>query len=142
MSKKRTAKPSSSRVFIALGVILALAAVGIALALNAEQPAVMELIGPHEYQAQFAEAGRSHLLLDVRTPEEFAGGHIPGSVNISLQTLAQRLDEIPRNQPVVIYCRVGNRSAEAAEILQTAGYREVYDLGGIVGWAARGYPVQ
>jgi phage shock protein E len=150
MSKKKTVKSSSGRVLIALGVIIALAAVGIAaLALNggqqteaSQQAAAVQRIGPEAYQAQFAETERAHLLLDVRTPGEFAEGYIPGAVNISLQTLAQRLDEVPQDQPVVIYCRSGNRSAEAAEILRAAGYSEVYDLGGIIDWATQGYPVQ
>lgn len=98
-------------------------------------------ITPAVYQEQFAD-GTAHLLLDVRTPEEFAGGHIPGAVNIAVQELAQRLDELPGDQPIVIYCRSGNRSAQAAQILAGAGYTKVYDLGGIIDWSAQGYPVQ
>ena len=97
-------------------------------------------ISPAEYQSQFD--GEPHFLLDVRTPEEFATGHIAGAANISVQTLAERLSEVPEDQPVVVYCRSGNRSAQAAQILQEAGYSSVYDLGGVNAWTAAGFPLQ
>jgi rhodanese-related sulfurtransferase len=99
-----------------------------------------QLITPLNYQTMF-EAPDSHLLLDVRTAEEFASGYIPGAVNISVETLASRLDEIPSDTPVVVYCRSGNRSATAARILVDAGFGPVYDLGGIQTWIAQGLPV-
>ncbi|HAJ38754.1 MAG TPA: rhodanese-like domain-containing protein [Chloroflexi bacterium] len=98
-------------------------------------------ITPADYQAQFG-AGVDHLLLDVRTPEEFNSGHIPGAVNISVDQLAQRLSEVPQDKPVVLYCRSGNRSNQAAQILDRAGYTQIYDLGGIVTWQQQGYPVE
>lgn len=98
-------------------------------------------ITPADYQAKFG-AGADHLLLDVRTPEEFNSGHIPGAVNISVDQLAQRLSEVPQDKPVVLYCRSGNRSNQAAQILDRAGYTQIYDLGGIVTWQQQGYPVE
>ncbi len=98
-------------------------------------------ISPADYQGKFG-AGSDHLLLDVRTPEEFASGHIPGAVNISVDALAQRLSEVPQEAPVVVYCRSGNRSNQATQILDQAGYTQIYDLGGIVTWAEQGYPVE
>lgn len=98
-------------------------------------------ITPADYQAKFS-AGADHLLLDVRTPEEFNSGHIPGAVNISVDQLAQRLSEVPQDKPVVLYCRSGNRSNQAAQILDRAGYTQIYDLGGIVTWQQQGYPVE
>lgn len=102
--------------------------------------AIAQVISPAEYRQQYETA--PHLLLDVRTPEEFADGHIPGAVNISLQTLGQNLASIPTDRPVVIYCRSGNRSAQAMRLLAEAGYTSLYDLGGIITWQAQGYPVQ
>ncbi|MFP3853800.1 MAG: rhodanese-like domain-containing protein [Anaerolineales bacterium] len=121
-----------------LALVLILAAT--VLAACGSAPAV-SLIGPQQYRQEFG-SGTSHLLIDVRTPEEFASGHIPGAVNISLQTLPDRLDEIPTGQPLVVYCRTGNRSATAAEILILNGYNSVYDLGGIQSWIAQGYAVE
>ncbi|KAA3644611.1 MAG: rhodanese-like domain-containing protein [Chloroflexi bacterium] len=103
--------------------------------------AASQLIDPQQYQEQFG-SGTDHLLLDVRTPEEFASGHIEGAVNINVETLASRLDEVPTDVPVVIYCRSGNRSATASQILVGAGYEGVYDLGGIQTWVAQGLPVK
>lgn len=100
---------------------------------------VPQRIGPAEYMAQFADT--PHFLLDVRTPEEFASGHLEGAANINVQELQSRLSEIPRDQPVVLYCRSGNRSAQAAQMLQAAGFTGVYDLGGIIAWEQAGLPV-
>ncbi len=107
----------------------------------AEPATVNTKIAPADYQTQFG-AGAEHLLLDVRTPEEFASGHIAGAVNISVEQLAGRLSEVPQDKPVVLYCRSGNRSGQAAQILEQAGYTQIYDLGGIVAWAEQGYPVE
>jgi rhodanese-related sulfurtransferase len=97
---------------------------------------------PGEYQTQFVQPKTPHLLVDVRTAGEFAGGHIPGAVNIDLQQLSSRLNEIPRDQPVVLYCRSGSRSATAARLLGQQGYEHVYDLGGIIAWQRQGLPVR
>lgn len=97
-------------------------------------------ISPAQYQSQFSTT--PHFLLDVRTPEEFATGHISGAANISVQTLAARLAEVPKDEPVVVYCRSGNRSATAVQMLKEAGYTTVYDLGGVIAWTAAGLPLE
>lgn len=102
--------------------------------------ATTQTLSPQQYQQQFAQ--EKHLLLDVRQPEEFKAGHIPGAQNISLQTLEQRLAEVPKSQPVVLICRSGNRTKAAAQILAQAGYTQVYDLGGMIQWQAAGLPVR
>lgn len=108
----------------------------------AQTQAQVQKIAPAAYQTQFGDSAQDHLLVDVRTPEEFASGAIPGAVNIPLQELEQHLDEIPTGSPVVVYCRSGNRSAQASAILRKAGYSRIYDLGGIRAWQAAGLPVQ
>ncbi|MGD8864121.1 MAG: rhodanese-like domain-containing protein, partial [Anaerolineales bacterium] len=102
---------------------------------------VSGLIDAQTYNKPFVD-GEDHLLIDVRTPEEFASGHIPGAINISVQSLPDRLDEVPNDETIVVYCRTGNRSATATDILVDAGYAPVYDLGGIVDWVSAGYPVE
>jgi rhodanese-related sulfurtransferase len=99
-------------------------------------------LAPQEYQEQFVASGAQHQLIDVRTPEEFASGHIQGAVNIPVQELPQRLSEISMDEPVVLYCRSGNRSAQAAQILDEANYLQVYDLGGIAAWHQAGLPIE
>ena len=72
------------------------------------------------------------VLLDVRTPEEYAGGHIPGSKNLPLQTIFDIAKVVPNPQtPVYVYCQSGARSRRAATFLEKSGYAAVTDLGGI-----------
>ncbi|MDH5675038.1 MAG: rhodanese-like domain-containing protein [Myxococcales bacterium] len=75
------------------------------------------------------------LLLDVRTPGEYAGGHIDGAINIPLDQLASRLSELPdRERTIVLYCQSGRRSASATKLLTEAGYGRAKNLGGIGAW--------
>lgn len=69
-------------------------------------------------------------LLDVRTPAEFATGGIPGAVHIPLAELRQRMGEIPRDQQVVLYCKVGHIAYNAARVLQAHGITECYNISG------------
>lgn len=74
------------------------------------------------------------LLLDVRTPGEFAPNHIKGAKNIPVQSLASRLSELPdKSKPIVVYCQSGMRSSSAASLLSKQGYT-AHDLGGIGNW--------
>ena len=69
-------------------------------------------------------------LIDVRTPREFSNNGLEGADNIPLQELSSRLDEVgPKDEPVVLYCRSGNRSAQALDLLEQNGFEQVYDLG-------------
>ena len=74
-------------------------------------------------------------VLDVRTPQEWQQRHIAGSVNIPLSRLASRLNELPRNRPVVVHCAAGYRSSIAGSLLQGAGFTRVAELaGGMAAW--------
>lgn len=74
-------------------------------------------------------------LLDVRTPAEFADGHLPGAINIPVQDLERRIGELEsKERPIVVYCRSGNRSAQATQLLKGAGYTAVHDLGAMSNW--------
>lgn len=70
----------------------------------------------------------SHLLIDVRTPMEFAAGALPGAVNFPLDSLRERIHEIPTDRPIVLYCGVGLRGYLASNILQLNGYTNVRNL--------------
>jgi rhodanese-related sulfurtransferase len=81
-------------------------------------------------------------VLDVRTPEEFAAGHVPGAVNISHEQLAARLAEVPRDKDVVLYCRSGKRAGMAADVLYANGYTRLSHLeGDMQAWVANGRPL-
>lgn len=70
-------------------------------------------------------------VVDVRSPDEFRAGAHPGAVNIPLQQLAQRVGEIPRDRPVVLYCTSGVRSGTAAAQLKRLGFTDVVNAGGL-----------
>jgi rhodanese-related sulfurtransferase len=85
------------------------------------------------------------LLLDVRTPEEFAEGRVAGAVNIPVGDLASRLAELEphRERGIVTYCRSGRRATQATDILREAGYGKVAQMdGSIERWAAESRPLQ
>ena len=82
---------------------------------------------------QLVAAGAA--LLDVRSPEEFGRGHLPGAVNIPVQELDRRLAEVgPAERDVVVYCRSGRRSSQAAQLLREHGYTRVHNLGPMTAW--------
>lgn len=84
------------------------------------------------------DSGVSVVLLDVREPHEVAISDLPGSVKIPLGTLPQNLERLAREDEIVVYCRVGGRSARAVEYLQQLGYGQTRNLvGGINRWAER-----
>lgn len=83
-------------------------------------------------------------LLDVRTPQEYAEGHIDGALNINVQSddFRQRAEkELSKDSTILVYCRSGRRSMEAAEILTKLGYKVVNLKGGIIEWEGDGLPV-
>jgi len=89
--------------------------------------------------------GDAPFVLDVRTPEEYATGHVPGAVNIPHDQVGTRLDEIGdrRAGDVVVYCERGGRAAKAAAVLDQAGFPHVAHLAGdMAGWRAAGLPVE
>ena len=83
------------------------------------------------------------VVLDVREQAEYDAGHIPGVRLIPLGQVAARLNEIPKDKTVIVTCRTGNRSAEAARILREKGYTNIHNMaGGIVAWEKARYPVE
>jgi hydroxyacylglutathione hydrolase len=94
----------------------------------------------HERQQQ---KDASLFVLDVRAPEEYAAGHVPGAVNIPHDQVASRLAEVPKEKDVVLYCRSGRRSALAGEVLAGSGYTRLQLMqGDMPGWMAKGWPVE
>jgi hydroxyacylglutathione hydrolase len=82
------------------------------------------------------------MIIDVRNDDEYARGHIPSAVLIPLPILHTRLDEIPRDRPIIVHCQLGTRSATAAATLDAFGFDDVHSLaGGISAWEAAGHAV-
>lgn len=92
-------------------------------------------ISPREAQT-IMETEEDIIILDVRTPEEFAAGHIPGAVNIPVETIGSAsIPALPRkDQKILIYCRSGNRSKAASQRLADQGYTQILEFGGIRSW--------
>ena len=89
--------------------------------------------------AQFAEGLRQPgaVLVDVRRPDEFAAGHLPGAVNLEVTApdFGQRVAALDKTKPTYVYCRSGARSTKAADQLTTAGFAQVSNLmGGVLDW--------
>lgn len=83
-------------------------------------------------------------VLDVRTPEEYAAGHLEDArlVDISAPDFEQQIAALPRDDRYVVYCRTGNRSAQALAVMERLGFTDVADVdGGIVAWADAGLPL-
>ena len=86
---------------------------------------------------QLMESEENYVILDVRRPDEFAAGHIPGAINIPNETIGEeKIPELPdKNQLILVYCRSGNRSKQASGKLVNLGYANVVEFGGINTWA-------
>ncbi len=82
------------------------------------------------------EEESGYIILDVRTPEEFAGSHIPNAVNIPNEVIGkEEIPELPdKEQLILVYCRSGNRSKQASEKLADLGYTNIVEFGGIIDW--------
>ena len=91
---------------------------------------------------QVEQRSPESVLLDVREPEEYAHGHVPGAVNLPQAELATRLDELPRDRPLMVICQSGYRALRAAQFLRQQGFEEVENvMGGTAAWQAAGKPL-
>lgn len=87
---------------------------------------------------------QSFIIIDVRTPEEFANEHIENALNLDYysEKFRDELNKLDKEKTYLIYCRSGNRSGKALSIMKELAFREVYNmLGGIIQWKAEGYPL-
>lgn len=97
-------------------------------------------LNPSEFQEKSADG----IIIDVRTPEEIAEGKIAGALEMDyfLSSFQSKVDELPKDKEIFIYCAVGSRSREAAEMLSQQGFSKVYHLsGGIQAWTQAGMPI-
>jgi len=147
-------------VVTALAVLLG----GVAMAANAAEPAAAtkaasvpsavpaasapapQVALPEMSQAALLEHQAKHadhlFVLDVRSPEEFREGHVPGAVNVPYDQIAARIAEVPKDKDVVLYCRSGRRAGIAADVLAANGYTRLSHLeGDMPAWIAQGRPV-
>lgn len=100
---------------------------------------------PAQRVLEVSRGEKAPLLLDVRTPEEYASGHVPGAINIPHSEVQSRLAEIEpyREREVIVYCELGGRASIAAGILRAAGFEHVEHMqGDMSGWREKNLPVE
>ena len=103
---------------------------------------IVPTISPDDLYEQ-RRSGPTPLILDVRTPEEFRLGHIPGAVNIPHTELASRIGEVQQSHAVVLYCMQGPRARLGERTLLDAGVHNVFHLdGGLYAWKQAGFAVE
>jgi len=152
MSKKSTTKQpvaptrSNAALIVGAAVVLVVVIVGAVLlsqrTANSTQGAVAQALRPEVTVNEAASLrDQGAFVLDVREPTEWNDYHVPGSTLIPLGELASRVQEVPKDKPVVVVCRSGNRSQTGRDVLLKAGFTQVTSLaGGLKGWQAAGQP--
>jgi len=122
---------------LALGLVAAVTVSFVAFADGELAP-----LSQDAYLALPRSGEQAPFVLDVRAPEEFVTGHVPGAVNIPHDQVAARLAEVPKDKEVVLYCRSGRRAAMVAEVLAANGYTRLKHLeGDMPAWIEKGRPV-
>lgn len=105
----------------------------------------VRVVQPSEAAALLADAPADLVVLDVRTPQEFADSRLPGAVNLDVSSpdFREELASLDRDVPYILYCRSGNRSAQARAMMADLGFSSVTDVaGGIVAWQSTGLPIE
>ena len=90
------------------------------------------------------DSAENGILIDVRTPEEYAEGHLPNAINIDVKDegFAEKMNEIKKNKNIYLYCKTGKRSTKAVAIADTLGFKNIYNLdGGFISWKEAGKPL-
>ena len=122
------------RIFIAVSVTLML--IPLLIGCNGNNKSSYEQITPAEAKALMDSEEDRYIILDVRTPEEFAERHIEGAILIPDYEIGEKAESIltDKEQLILVYCRSGRRSKNAANELATLGYTNIKEFGGINDW--------
>ena len=130
---------------LAIVLVGAAGVVPTAVADDPAQAAGAEYVSQADLLERLERKDPDLVVLDVRTPAEFAAGHVPGALNISHDLLASRLAELAplRDKQVVLYCRSGRRTMLAAGVLHAAGFKRLAHLkGDYLSWEAEHRPIE
>ena len=124
----------NNKIRVATAVVAALMAALLAACGASSKPSYRQITA--DEAAQMMQEETDFVLLDVRTQEEYASGHIPGAICIPNETIgSEEIPELPdKDQLILVYCRSGNRSKQASQKLAEQGYTNVVEFGGINGW--------
>ena len=120
------------KVIIGIVIVLVVGALGLVLFGDKQTTTSKEPAAEPAYAAIQTDIDNGALLVDVRTPEEFSAGHIEGAVNVPVEEIQDgTMPTTDKETKLYVYCRSGNRSAQAKTTLEAAGYTTVEDLGGM-----------
>jgi rhodanese-related sulfurtransferase len=109
---------------------------------ESESPTEATTITPSELQVRL-DSGAAPAVIDVRSAEEYAAGHIPGAVNIPFAQVADRISEVDTSHGVALYCMVGPRARKGEAALLASGYTSVLHIdGGLAAWQQAGYAIE
>lgn len=109
------------------------------------EESMVKLVAAEEFNSLISEKGTEAIILDVRTAEEYAEGHLPEAELLDVQAadFVSGLEGLDKEQAYFVYCRSGARSALATELMTQAGFSDIYELtGGIMAWEAAGFRVE
>lgn len=123
--------------------MLALLTAGLLLAGCSTTGSTVNVVDPAEFAAVVAAPGTQ--VIDVRTPAEFAAGHLAGAVNLDVEApgFAAEVESLDKSGTYAVYCRSGNRSQVATRQMAEAGIGTIHELdGGIVAWTGAGLPIE
>lgn len=132
---------SRTAAALSIATVLALGACGGSTATDTQ----LELTSVQDVQSIVEAPPADLVILDIRTPEEFAAGRLAGAINIDYYAddFEQKLGELNLDVPYVMYCNSGNRSSNALPVMDSIGFSEVYELdGGIQAWYGAGLPIE
>lgn len=141
MAKRTPPNPQRRSPLPIVAAVAAVAVVAVVFVLTRGGGEALTTVSVRDLQSALAQ-NPAPTLIDVREPFEYAEGHVEGSVLVPLATVAARAGEFPKDEPVYVFCRSGNRSLQAAQTLVAAGHTDVRNVeGGIVAWTAARLPV-
>jgi rhodanese-related sulfurtransferase len=148
---KSSALKHAKPVFIFTLIALSLALIGCsyvtgaAVTLPAPQPVITNVSPVQASDLIRANSGNTRfVILDVRTPAEYADGHLAGAINLDVNsgTFQEEVSKLDMNRTYLVYCSSGVRSAAASKIMSELGFRYIYNMtGGITAWKSAGLPV-
>ncbi|MCB4791553.1 MAG: rhodanese-like domain-containing protein [Elusimicrobia bacterium] len=102
-------------------------------------------ISAKEFKAEIEKNSKNTVILDIRTPQEYESGHLKGSRNIDFYAddFRTKLDSLDKTKKYLVYCRSGNRSSQALNMMKKLGFKYVIDLkNGIIDWQRNNYPLE
>jgi rhodanese-related sulfurtransferase len=135
--------------------VLVMAAAAAIISGGCERPSVTASVSPQSAIKDISpvranaliqnnQSNPKFVILDVRTPQEYADGHLSNAVNIDFESsnFKNAVNKLDKNKTYLVYCRTGIRSAAASQTMEELGFKDIYDMsGGIMDWQSQGFPV-